>query len=131
MNYLQVDQANTIADQDFRLDALDEDEAEEAEEASDRVNEARRIGLFLAEFMTLDKVAGCSVMIMHEWSNDRDSYYKDEDGQESLFYRGFEIKKVTGQWFMEDEEGDVLLNFCVTDLREGLRCIDFINEGEM
>ena len=29
----------------------------------------------------------------------------------------------------EDEDGDVLLNFCVVDLLEGLRCIDFINDS--
>jgi len=129
MNYRDVDRASEKLDQDFHLDSIDEDEREEAKEAADRVEESRRVSLFLAGFMTLIETAACSSMIMHHWSNERDSYYLDEDGQESIFYRDFEISKRDTQWFCENED-DQLLNFCCVDLLEALRCIEFMNDAE-
>lgn len=118
-----------LQDDNFRLESLDEDERVEAQEAADRVEESRRVSLFLAGFMTLIETAACSSLIMHHWSNERDSYYMDEDGQESLFYRDFEITNHGNQWLMVNED-DEIQNFCCVDLLEALRCIEFMNDAE-
>jgi len=122
-----VDSANRDLDNDFRLDDIDADDKEEAEEAANRKEEYQRVCVYLAEFMSLRDLSGIASRIMHHWRSDEDSYYMDPDGRESLFYRGFEITKRDTQWMMEWQE-DQLFTFFDADLMMALKDIDVLIE---
>ena len=131
-DYNAVDSANRNMDQDFRLDDINEEDKEEAEEKAERVEEYSRIVLFLmSSHMFIHELAGIASRIMHHWSSEEASYYKDDEGQESIVYRGFEITKQDTQWMFEFQD-DQLYNFWDADLMMGLKDIDaIINLGEL